>query len=135
MRNAGGGTFTPTPSPYIVTVSDADFDSVVVRGDKPTLVDFWAPWCGPCQMVDPAMVAVADEFHEQHNIARINIDENQGTAQRYQVWGIPLLAIFHNGEIVAKHEGVPMDGSGDIEQATRDWVAREIAKIETVGPD
>lgn len=79
-------------------------------------------------MVDPAVVAVADEFNQQINFARLNVDDNPEMAGRYQVWSIPMLALFRDGEIVARHEGVPMDASGDVEKATRAWLTAELKK-------
>ena len=119
----GGGNWSPTPSPHIVNVRDDNFTSEVLQSDKPTLVDFWAPWCGPCRSVDPAFVAVAEELHADVKFCRVNTDENQMTSTKYQVWSIPTLALFSDGELVDQHVGVP---DGDITQQTRDWVLQHI---------
>ena len=122
--------WSPTPRPHIQNLTDADFDSAVLRNGKPTLVDFWAPWCGPCQMVDPAFVEVAEEFNGQLNFARVNVDENSELAGRYRVWSIPTLVMFHNGELVAQHEGVPMSADQSVEESTRAWVVQQLEELE-----
>ena len=125
--NFGGAGWTPSFSPHIVTVSDADFTSVVLQAEKPTLVDFWAPWCGPCRMVDPAVVTVAEEFQDRIEVARLNVDENQSTAASYEVWSIPTLALFADGELVAQHVGVP-DGAS-VEDGLRRWLEEKLAGV------
>ena len=122
-----GASWTPTPSPHIVNVHDADFTSVVLEAEKPTLVDFWAPWCGPCRQVDPAVVVVAEEFQDRIEVARLNVDENQGTAVNYQVWSIPTLALFDDGELVGQMVGVPQGAQP--EDGLRDWLEGKLAEI------
>ncbi|GAB7192174.1 thioredoxin [Kineococcus sp. NUM-3379] len=81
------------------SVTDADFDSVVLQSDKPVLVDFWAPWCGPCRQVAPILEEIAAEHGEKLRIVKINTDENPQTAARYGVVSIPTLNVYSGGEV------------------------------------
>ncbi|MCA9270228.1 MAG: hypothetical protein KDA41_17220, partial [Planctomycetales bacterium] len=74
VPQGGSGGYTPTASPFIVAVSDDDFTRTVLENDKPVLVDFWAPWCGWCEVIDPGVVAVAEEFRDRIQVARLNVD-------------------------------------------------------------
>ena len=82
-----------------VTLTDANFQQVV-SGPGPVLVDFWAPWCGPCRMVAPSVEALAKEFAGRAVVAKLNVDENPMTASRYNIMSIPALFIFQNGQVV-----------------------------------
>ncbi|HXF64470.1 MAG TPA: thioredoxin [Caldilineaceae bacterium] len=82
-----------------VTLTDANFQQVV-SGPGPVLVDFWAPWCGPCRMVAPSVEALAKEFAGRAVVAKLNVDENPMTASRYNIMSIPALFIFRNGQVV-----------------------------------
>ena len=83
-----------------VHVTDQDFDQVVLGSSKPVLVDFWAPWCMPCRMIAPTLEQIASERKGEITIAKLNIDENPLTAQRYGVMSIPTMVVFNNGEAV-----------------------------------
>ena len=87
----GGG------EPLVLT--DATF-ARTISGPGPVLVDFWAPWCGPCRMVAPSVERLAREYAGRAVVAKLNVDENQATSQRYRVQGIPTLLIFKNGQMV-----------------------------------
>ncbi len=88
-----------------ITLTDSNFDQIT-EGETPVLVDFWAPWCGPCRMVAPAVEEVAKTFQGRAIIGKLNVDENPRTAQRYQIMGIPALYIFKSGKVVEQMVGV-----------------------------
>jgi thioredoxin 1 len=81
----------------ITEVTDNNFQAEVLENDKPVLVDFWAPWCGPCRVIAPSLEEIAEE-REDVRIVKLNIDDNQETAARYQVMSIPTLILFKGGE-------------------------------------
>ncbi len=90
----------------IKEVNESDFQSEVLKSDIPVLVDFWAPWCGPCQMVSPILEAVAEKMENKLKIVKMNTDENMKTAQEYEIMAIPSLLVFKNGEVVERIVGV-----------------------------
>src|SRR6266849_1435481 len=85
-------------------VSDADFDAKVLKSTEPVVVDFWAEWCGPCRLIAPALEEIAaGALSGKVKIVKLNVDENQKTAVKYNVMSIPTLIVFKNGEIVSRH--------------------------------
>ena len=88
-----------------LTFSDNSFDTDVLNSEVPVLVDFWAEWCGPCRMMTPTIDALATEYDGRVKIGKLNVDENGGTAMRYNVRGIPTLLLFKGGKVVEQKVG------------------------------
>jgi|SRR5580704_15678727 thioredoxin 1 len=86
-------------------VSDADFESEVLKSTGPVVVDFWAEWCGPCRQIAPALEEIAGSLTGRVKIVKLNVDENPQTASRYGVMSIPTLMIFKNGEMASRQVG------------------------------
>ncbi|MBO0773836.1 MAG: thioredoxin [Actinobacteria bacterium] len=86
-------------------VTDDTFESVVLKSDKPVLVDYWAEWCGPCRQVAPVLEAIATEHAGKLEIVKLNVDDNPLTAQKYGILNIPTLGVFSGGEVVKELVG------------------------------
>jgi thioredoxin 1 len=89
-----------------ITVNDANFEEEIIRSDLPVLVDFWAPWCGPCRMVAPVVAALAEKYAGRLKVCKVNVDESPAAAGRYGIRGIPTLMVFKGGEMVDQVVGV-----------------------------
>jgi thioredoxin 1 len=88
----------------IIDVMDATFDVEVLESEKPVIVDFWAPWCGPCRVVSPILEEINSE-REDLRVVKMNVDENQATAVRFEILSIPTMILFKNGEVATKVVG------------------------------
>lgn len=85
-----------------ITITDQSFEQEVLKSDTLTIVDFWAPWCGPCRMIAPVLDQIAEAFSGQIKIVKLNVDENSATARRFGIVSIPTLLFFKDGEQVDK---------------------------------
>jgi len=86
-------------SENIQHATDADFQAHVLDADVPVLVDFWAPWCGPCRMIAPTLEKLATSYAGKAKVVKVDVDQNQQTALKYHVRSIPMLLLFKNGEV------------------------------------
>jgi thioredoxin 1 len=92
-------------SGHIIHLSDASFQQDVLESTIPVLVDYWAEWCGPCKMIAPILDEIVKEYDGRIKVAKLNIDENQGTPPKYGIRGIPTLMLFKNGNVEATKVG------------------------------
>jgi thioredoxin 1 len=100
--------------PNTLTFSDSTFDTDVLSSDIPVLVDFWAEWCGPCRMMEPTIDGIATDYKDKVKVGKLNVDENGGTAMRYNIRGIPTLLLFKGGQIVEQRVGAV--GKSDVQK-------------------
>lgn len=98
---------------HAISVTDESFDEKVLRAAKPVLVDFWAPWCGPCKAVAPLLEAAAERRAGKLTVAKLNVDENTAAAQKWNVRAIPTLILFKDGEAVETRVGALDQGELD----------------------
>jgi len=99
--------------------TDQNFEEEVLKSDVPALVDFWAPWCGPCQMMGPIIDELAKEFGDKAKVGKLNVEDNKDMSSQYGIMSIPAIKIFKNGEVVKEFVGVQ----------NKETLAEELKKI------
>ena len=105
-----------------VPVDDSNFDQMVLQADKPVLVDLWATWCKPCQMIAPILDELSEEYNGKINFVKVDVDQNPKTAARYGIMSIPTLLIFKNGEPVSHIVG--LRPKAEIKRKLEDAIAK-----------
>jgi thioredoxin 1 len=100
----------------VVEVTDESFESEVLGSDVPVLVDYWAPWCGPCRLAAPVLEKIADEYEGRLKVCKMNVDENREVASGYRIMSIPTLQLFKKGELVDQVIGVTPNYESDLKR-------------------
>jgi len=114
METTVGGNTVKTGEAQTLSFTDASFDQEVLNSDVPVLVDFWATWCGPCRSMAPTVDAIAGEYAGRAKVGKLDVDQNNGTAMRYNIRGIPTLLLFKGGRVVEQRVGAV--GKSDVQK-------------------
>jgi len=104
-----------------ISVTDASFEEDVLKSEKPVVLDFWAPWCGPCLQIASSLEEISDEMKDKITVAKLNIDENPVTPTKYGVRGIPTMLVFKGGETAANKVGATP------KQSIVEWIEESIS--------
>jgi thioredoxin 2 len=115
--------------PWIVDAGDDDFADIVHASSVPVLVDLWAPWCGPCRMVSPALERLATEYAGRVKLVKVNVDSAPKLSERFGVQGIPMLLLMDHDRVVSEQVGAQP------EAALRSWLEQGLARIAHTAPD
>ena len=99
-----------------IDVTDASFEAEVINSDIPVLVDFWAPWCGPCRSIAPHVEALGAKYSGKIKVTKVNVDQNQSVAGQFGIRGIPAILVFKNGAIANQLTGMPANPKGKLEE-------------------
>ncbi len=113
----------PHPLPWIVDAGDAEFTAVAEHAPLPVLLDLWAPWCGPCRMVSPALEELARTFAGRIKLVKVNIDTAPQTAQRFTVQAVPTLMVVHHGRVISRQAGAAPAA------ALRSWLEDALSQV------
>lgn len=105
-----------------IDVTDKDFEDNVIKNDLPVVVDFWAPWCGPCRAIAPHLEKLATAYAGKLVVAKINVDQNQKVAGQLGVRGIPAIKVFHKGDVVNEMTGMPPNAYNALERLVAKYV-------------
>jgi thioredoxin 2 len=116
------------PLPWITDATDDDFTEVVDRASPPVLVDLWAPWCGPCRMVSPALEQLAGELAGRIKLVKVDVDRSPKTSQHFGVQAVPTLIVSHGGSVLARQPGaMPLT-------ALREWILQALPPADGSAP-
>ncbi|HON92655.1 MAG TPA: thioredoxin [Sedimentisphaerales bacterium] len=105
-----------------IEITDESFESEVLGSDIPVLVDYWAPWCGPCRMAAPVLEKIADEYEGRLKVCKVNIDDNRQIAMQYHIMSIPTMLLFKDGERVDQITGVTPNFESDLKRKIEPYV-------------
>ena len=106
----------------LVNVTDDSFESEVLQSEIPVLVDYWAPWCGPCKMAAPVLEKIAGEFQGRLKVCKINVDEQREVAGKYRIMSIPTMFLFKDGQVVEQIVGVTPNFESDLKRRIDPYV-------------
>jgi thioredoxin 2 len=116
------------PVPWIAAADDASYTAVVEESSLPVLLDLWAPWCGPCRMVSPALESLARDLAGRVKLVKVNVDDSPATSQRFAVQGIPTLLVLDRGRVVSRQTGAAP------ESALRTWLEAALRDLGATRP-